>query len=170
MTEPNLFEIYTKVAADRNPATPAKASEQKPGDVNRHDSLPASYFEGGKAVAQKAGDVLRHKPPGDGYVNLDGPKGPGKQGLGLVNRHSAPDTGERGSVAPGDMTVTKDAEAKTAMSTSTDKTTVNAGKADGRGKGRPWLKNQGVGGANTMTKDATFHDIGVAAALLDMEG
>ncbi len=197
MTEPNLLQIYEKVAAERNPAVPAKASEQKAGPVNV-GTHPATYFEGQQAGQQKPGDVGRASDPGTGYVNLDGPKPAGKQGIGFVNRHSSPDTGDRGDLGKGGMTVTKDASDKTKVkpgkgtdyerqkarahlsrqgvanaNTTTksamDKTKVNSKGPDSRMKGRPWLKNQGVGGANTMTKDATFHDVGVASAFLELE-
>jgi hypothetical protein len=152
----SLYDIYEKIAA-KNPAVPAAASEQKAGDLNP-GNLDAPYTNGGgKAGKQKAGDLGPGSATGDNYyVSLNGSQPPGRQEGGFINRHAAPDGGERGSTGPDNEALSKAAA---------DKTKVSKGSADSRQKGRPHLRNQGVSGAFTLTKDASYYDLGVAWAL-----
>lgn len=157
----SLYEIYEKIAA-KNPAVPAAASEQKAGDLNPR-GVEANYMAGKKAGKQVAGDVKRSTAPGDGYVSLNGAQPAGQQKGGFVNRHGAPDGGERGSTGPDTEALTKAAG---------DKTVVGKGSPDGRVKGRPHLKNQGVSGVFTLTKDASMRELGIASGIklaMDME-
>jgi hypothetical protein len=151
----SLYEIYEKIAA-KNPATPAAASEQKAGDLNPK-GVEANYVAGGKAGKQVAGEVKQSTAPGEGYISLAGAQPAGKQKEGFVNRHAAPDGGEKGATGPDN-----EAMSKAAMG---DKTVVGKASGDARTKGRPHLKNQGVAGVFTLTKDASMHELGVASGI-----
>ena len=173
MSTIDIHDIFTKVAAaSRNPATPAKASGQKPGSVNV-GGHPAPYVAGGgSAEKHKAGDLNPTGTEHQGYVALGGPKPAGKQTAGDLGTHGSPDGGERGSLLGSNLTVTKDAAARPHLSaqgvSDANTTTADVNGASGGGS-RAWLKNQGVAGANTMTKDASFEELGMVAGIAAFE-